>query len=114
MNVVSFLFIRFHNNAQIRSLIYFNQLIRNQQLGLSIRLAMSMEEKQLINAEKQRIIETLLIMFKNESGKIFMDNITEPDEDTRGGTSVKPAKKKVNRRATTSNGLAGQVASPGG
>jgi hypothetical protein len=114
MNVVSLLFIRFHNNAQKRSLIYFNQLIRNQQLGLSIRLAMSMGQKTVIDSQKSRIIETLLVMFTNESGKIFIDKITEQDESTQRGRTSKSVKTKGALSKTKGNGLAGQIVSPSG
>jgi len=79
INFISALFIKFHHNAQTRSLIYFNQLVRNLQLGCQFALALSMENKELENSQKAKIIDHLLEAFKNETGKIFVETITGGD-----------------------------------
>ena len=64
VNIVSGLYIYLHNKSQKRSLLYYNQLIRNQQLGLSIRLAESLETKEEKSLSKSKIINQLLEIIK--------------------------------------------------
>ncbi len=67
VNIVSVLYISLHNKSQKRSLLYYNQLIRNQQLGLSIRLAESFDNPQERTQVKSKIIDELLAIVKAQS-----------------------------------------------
>lgn len=86
VNIVSGLYIYLHNKSQKRSLLYYNQLIRNQQLGLSIRLAESLDTNQEKSAAKSKIIAQLLDIIKLQTnldnGKIAKE--TDGEEIKNG------------------------------
>jgi hypothetical protein len=64
INLVSGLFLYLHNRTQRRSLLYYGQLIRIQQMGLAIRLAETQPTDSDRVAARTRIIDELLAITK--------------------------------------------------
>jgi hypothetical protein len=60
INVVSGLYLYLHNNTQRRSLYYYGQLVRVQQLGLVIRLAESHDKAEDRSEARNRVIAEIL------------------------------------------------------
>lgn len=63
-NFISGTFLYLHNKTQRRSLYYYGQLIRIQQLGLAIRLAENHEENKEKTDSKNKVINELLQIVK--------------------------------------------------
>ena len=64
INTISGLYLYLHNKTQRRSLFYYNQLVRIQQLGLAIRIAESHEEDHEKTASRNKIIDQILLVVK--------------------------------------------------
>ncbi len=64
LNLVSGLYLYLHNRTQRRSLYYYGQLVRVQQLGLAIRLAESQSNEGEKAAAKSKVIDQILEMVK--------------------------------------------------
>lgn len=60
INAVSGLYLYLHNRTQQRSLLYYGQLVRLQQLGLSIRLAESHDDAPERAKARNRVIDEIL------------------------------------------------------
>lgn len=69
INVVSSLYLYLHNKTQRRSLYYYNQLVRLQQLGLLIRMAESHPETKDRTASKNKVIEEILQIVRTTADK---------------------------------------------
>lgn len=69
VNVVSTLYLYLHNKTQRRSLYYYNQLVRLQQLGLLIRMAESHTESTDKAAAKNKVIDEVLQVIKSAADK---------------------------------------------
>lgn len=67
INIISGTFLYLHNKTQKRSLFYYGQLIRIQQLGLAIRLAESHENPEEKAKSKNKVIDEVLAIIKNTS-----------------------------------------------
>ena len=67
INIVSGTFLYLHNKTQKRSLFYYGQLVRIQQLGLAIRLAESHEDDAEKTSAKNKVISELLSIVKTAS-----------------------------------------------
>ena len=63
-NIISGTFLYLHNKTQRRSLYYYGQLIRIQQLGLAIRLAENHENSKDKTDSKNKVINELLQIVK--------------------------------------------------
>jgi hypothetical protein len=64
VNVISGLYLYLHNRTQKRALYYYNQLVRLQNLGLSIRLAESHTDENQKTDAKNRVINEILSVIK--------------------------------------------------
>lgn len=64
VNVVSGLYLYLHNKTQRRSLFYYAQLVRVQQLGLAIRLAESHDDPADRKTAKNKVIDELLAIVR--------------------------------------------------
>jgi len=69
INLLSGSYFYLHNKTQRRTLFYYKQLIRNQQIGLLIRLSDSHTEQSEIKDSKNKIINDLLEIIKLQSIK---------------------------------------------
>ena len=69
VNIVSVLYLYLHNKTQRRSLYYYNQLVRLQQLGLLIRMAESHTEATDRAAAKNKVIDEVLQVIKSAADK---------------------------------------------
>lgn len=67
-NFVSGMYLYLHNKTQSRSLSYYGQLVRLQQLGLAIRLAESHKDAAQAAAAKDTVIRELLALVR-DTGK---------------------------------------------
>ncbi len=67
VNAISGLYLYLHNKTQKRSLFYYNQLVRIQQIGLSIKLAESHTSDLDKTKAKDRIIDEMLLVIKETS-----------------------------------------------
>lgn len=76
INTISGLYLYLHNKTQRRSLFYYNQLVRIQQLGLAIRIAESHNEDQEKSSSKNKIIDQILLVVK-ETTIADMKNIKD-------------------------------------
>lgn len=64
INAISSLYLYLHNKSQRRSLYYYGQLVRTQQLGLAIRLAESHEDATERTKSKNRVIDDILAIVR--------------------------------------------------
>jgi hypothetical protein len=67
INTISGLYLYLHNKTQRRSLFYYNQLVRIQQLGLAIRIAEDHNNDMDKTVAKNKIIDEILSIVKTTS-----------------------------------------------
>lgn len=67
INLVSGMYLYLHNKTQKRSLLYYGQLVRVQQLGLAIRLSETHMKDDDKTAAKNRVLEELLTIIRSSA-----------------------------------------------
>jgi peptidoglycan/LPS O-acetylase OafA/YrhL len=67
INIISGTFLYLHNKTQKRSLFYYGQLIRIQQLGLAIRIAETHSDEREKTIAKNKVIDEILSIVKMTS-----------------------------------------------
>lgn len=77
INVISGLYLYLHNKTQRRSLYYYGQLVRLQQLGLAIRLAESHDAIEDKAAAKNRVIDDILAIVRSSADRDSAEAATE-------------------------------------
>jgi len=81
VNLISGLYLYLHNKTQRRSLYYYGQLVRLQQLGLAIRLAESHETAAQRAGAKDVVIKELLIIARETALKDVASAAKEGSSD---------------------------------